>query len=274
VSEAEQRGVIMRGSGGPITERGLSVAYLPPPWHMRGRTLAMWFRLADPDEARRHVPSYVEMEDDPIVRARFWDMTYDAVVGDRAGTRGRRRFLEAVVAFPVRYGDISGDYPAHMYADDWVYIVAGREVQGWNVRGGEVDVDPEPAGGPAAGVLLSAELRRDGWSVMRARLELSGRELDVAETAPLRWLTTKILPDAAGDGAAVGQLLSTGPLRVDGRRVWQATAQLSFGAAPGDELHHLAPREIVDAQYWSDVDITVGWATVLRELGDEVWTRG
>ena len=264
---------IMAGSGGPVTQRGRSVAYLPPPWHMRGRTLAMWFRLRDPDEARRHVPAQLEMDEDPIVRARFWDMEYDAVPGSEPGARGRRRFREAVVAFPVRYGSLSGDYPTYMYADDWVYITAGREIQGWPVRGGEVEMDPEPADGPAAGMSLSGRLERDGLTVMQARLELTGERLEVDDSVPPRWLSTKIISDATRPAAQIGQLLATGPERVDGRRVWQAGAELSFGESPLDELHHLAPREVVDAQYWSDVDITVGWGEVLEELGDTVWDR-
>ena len=273
MSEPRRSSAIIPGSGGPITERGLSVAYLPPPWRMRGRTLAVWFRLQDPDEARRHVPPTVAMDDDPVVRARFWDMTYDAVPGSTGGARGSRHFLEAVVAFPVRYGDIEGDYPTYMYADDWVYITAGRELQGWNVRGGQVDFDPEPPNGLAGGVALTGELRSDGRPIMRARLELTGQRVESDDSEPPKWLTTKIIPDATRPGAQVGQLLSTGPERVNGRHVWQATADLIFGESPRDELHHLAPREIVDAQYWSDVDITVGWAQVLRELGDEVWER-
>ena len=95
----------MPGSGMPITARGRSAAYAPPPWKMRGRTLALWYRLADPEEARRHVPAAVEMEDDPVVRARFWDMEHDALIVGADGERPWRRFREAVVAFPVRYGD-------------------------------------------------------------------------------------------------------------------------------------------------------------------------
>lgn len=270
----QAHGGIVRGSGGPITERGASVAYVPPPWHMRGRTIAILFRLQDPDEARRHVPAQLEMDEDPVVRARFWDMTYDAVPGTEPGTRGTRRFLEAVVAFPVRYGSLSGDYPTYMYSDDWVYITAGREIQGWPVRGGDVEMSPEPAGGPAAGVTYSGLLERDGRPVMRARLELSGEQVEVDNSVPPRWLCTKIIPDATGPRAAVGQLLATGPERVHGRRAWEASAELSFSEGPADELHHLAPREIVEAQYWSDVDITIGWGEVLQELGDSVWERG
>jgi len=264
----------MPGSGGPITQRGRSVAYLPPPWHMRGRTLALWFRLKDPDEARRHVPALLEMDDDPVVRARFWDMTYDAVPGNEAGSRGTRRFLEAVVAFPVRYGQISGDYPTYMYADDWVYITAGREIQGWNVRGGDVEMTPEPVGGPTSGSSFRGSLVRDGHPIMQARLELTGAAHEDDQTTPPRWLTTKIVTDATGPRAQIGQLLSTGPERVDRRRIWEAHAELTFSPGPTDELHHLAPREIVEAQYWSDVDITVGWGEVLEELGDRVWSHG
>ena len=79
------------------------------------------------------------------------------------------------------------------------------------------------------------------------------------------------MPDATGPRAHVGQLLATGPDRIDGRTAWPARAELSFGASDLTELHHLAPREIVEAQYWSDVDITVGWGKVLAELGDRVW---
>lgn len=262
---------ILPGSGGPITSRGRAVAYLPPPWRMRGRTLAMWFHLKDPDEARRHVPSLLEMDDDPVVRARFWDMTYDAVPGAEPGSRGSRRFLEAVVAFPVRYGDISGDYPSYMYADDWVYITSGREIQGWNVRGGEVEVSPEPESGPASGTVFHGRLERDGHQVMQATLTLSGPSHDARVAVPPRWLTTKIITDATGPRAQIGQLLSTGPERVNGQRIWDADAELAFSPSPTDELHYLAPREIVEAQYWSDVDITVGWGEVLEELGERVW---
>src|SRR5687768_10300236 len=79
VPDRARGGSVVRGSGAPITSRGRTAAYAPPPWRMRGRTLALWYRLVEPDEARRHVPSVLEMDDDPVVRARFWDMEHDAV---------------------------------------------------------------------------------------------------------------------------------------------------------------------------------------------------
>lgn len=268
------RVTLLPGSGMPITARGRSAAYAPPPWRMRGRTLALWFRLADPDEARRHVPAVVEMDEDPIVRARFWDMEHDAVPIDGGGERPWRRFREAVVAFPVRYRDVVGDYPTYMYGDDFTYALFGREVMGWPVRDGTISMDDEPPGGPGAGVRMSGQLDRDGHTVMRAEITLTGDEVAVDDAPPPRWLATKVITDVAGPTAAISQLVATGPERIHERRIWTAEGQLSFGEAPGDELHHLAPREIVGAQYWSGVRLTIGWGEVLAELGGSVWGDG
>jgi acetoacetate decarboxylase len=241
---------------------------------MRGRTLALWYRLADPAEARRHVPALVEMDDDPVVRARFWDMEHDAEpVGD-SGPRPWRPFREAVVAFPVRYGDVSGDFPTYMYADDVTYTLFGREVMGWPVRDGAIRVDPEPAGGPQAGVRLTGVLERGGRTLMTAEVTLSGEEVAVDDSTPPRWLAAKVITDVAGPSAAISQLVATGPERIHERRVWAADGRLTFEEGPADELHFLAPREIVGAQYWSGVRLTIGWGTPLAELGDRVWGDG
>ena len=256
------------GSGTPITARGRSIAYGPPPWQMRGRTLAMWYRLTDPDEARRHVPASVRMDDDPIVRARFWDLEHDGLTAAAERDGAWRSFREAVVAFPASHGAVSGDYATYMYADDFAYTSFGREVMGWPVRDGVIEVDPEPAGGPGADMSVGARLERDGQTIMTAQLELSGEQVAVDDAVLPRWLTTKIITDVTGPRAQIAQLVATGPERLQ-RRVWNASASLDFAEGVGDELHFLRPREIVDAQYWSNVELTVGWGEVLEELGQK-----
>jgi acetoacetate decarboxylase len=259
---------IRPGSGTPFTERGQAVAYGPPPWRMQGRTLALWYRLADPDEARRHVPRPLEVDDDPIVRARFWDMTHDAVPsGDSPGPRWTP-FHEAVVAFPVSLGAISGDYPTYMYADDFAYTAFGREVMGWPVRDGRIEVESGAGAVRDAGQRLTGRLFRHGHMVMEMGMELTGRRLEVDDTEPPRWLAIKSIPDVRGPGHVVSQLVVTGPERIHARTVWEGAGTLAFHAGPNDELHHLAPREIVRAQLWDEVDLTVGWGRVLQDLGD------
>jgi acetoacetate decarboxylase len=267
VSELVMPSAIRPGSGTPFTDRGRSVAYGPPPWRMQGRTMALWYLLADPAEARRHVPALLEMDPDPVVRARFWDMRHDAVPGeDGPGTRWTP-FREAVVAFPVRLDELEGDLPTYMYADDFAYTAFGREVMGWPVRDGRIEVEPDLSAEPAAGLRLEGRLVRDGRVVMEAAVELSGRRLGVDDAEPPRWLAVKSIPDVAHPAAAISQLVVTGPERIHHRAVWEATGRLAFHEGPTDELHFLAPREIVAAQLWTDVDLTVGWGRVLRDLG-------
>jgi acetoacetate decarboxylase len=262
---------VRAGSGGPLTARGRSIAYGPPPWDMRGRTLSVQFLLADPAEARRHVPSLVSMDTDPVVRARMWDMEHDAlgVLGD--GDARWTRFREAVVAFPVSHGTLAGDYPSYMYADEASYTAMGREVMGWPIRDGIIEIDPEPPEGLGAGTTITGRLHRNGTPIMTVGLTLTGERREVLDGPPPRWIVTKIIPDARAATAAVAQLIATGPERIRRRVIWSATASLSFGAGAGDELEHLEPRRIVSGEYWTDQDLTVGWASVLAELGPDPW---
>ena len=233
----------------------------------------MWFRLADPAEARRHVPALLEMTDDPIVRARFWDLAHDSGATDPAAAP--IRVAEAVVAFPVGYGGVSGDYTAHMYADDPVYTAFGREVMGWPLKHGRVVVGPPgPGPGLKGGVTISAHLERDGLMIMRASLKLTEPLLEVEHSIELpRWLTMKLVPRAEGSGDALRQLLQTGPDRVDWGPIWRAEGELRFADGPNDELGAFAPREIVAAQYWSAVDLSIGYGRILLDEGNAIGTR-
>lgn len=260
-----------RGYGPPRTERGRSQAYGPPPWHLAGRAIALWFRLADPAEARRHVPALVGMADDPIVRARFWDLAHDSGLPERvtAGEPLPTRVAEAVVAFPVTYGGVSGDFTAHMYADDPVYTAFGREVMGWPLTHGRIVVgQPATEAGLATGARISAQLERDGHVLMSAALELTELLPEAERPSGLpRWLTMKLVPRAERGGDVVHQLLQTGPERLEWGPIWRAQGDLRFPDAPIDELGNLAPREIVAVQYWSAVDLSVGYGRVLMDEG-------
>lgn len=106
---------------------------------------------------------------------------------------------------------------------------------------------------------------------MQARLTLTGTRHASDDTHVPRWLASKVIADVGTPRAAVAQLVATGPERIHHRDIWEASGALSFGEGATDELHCLAPREIVAAQYWANVDLTIGWGTVLQELGDGVW---
>jgi len=219
---------------------------------MRGRTLSLQYRLLDPDEARRHVPGGVEMDDDPIVRARIWDMEHDGLTPPGGPARWTR-FREVVIAFPVRYGEFSGDHPTYMYADEFSYTAMGREVMGWPVRDASVEVDPEPSGGLAAGTVITGRSWRGGEEIMRLDLVLDGRHEVTSDDHPGQWLSTKIVPDVANvTRAALAQLVWSGPTRIERRVKWEASATLTLPETTTEELHYLRPRGVVHAEYWAD----------------------
>ncbi len=262
------------GTGAPLTTRGHSMAYGPPPWNMRGRTLSLRYRLADPDEARRHVPAGIEMDDDPIVRARIWDMEHDGLTRPGEPTRWTR-FREAVIAFPVRHAGMEGDYPTYMYADEFSYTAMGREVMGWPVRDARLEVGPEPVDGLAAGVTITGRSWRGDEELMRIDLVLDGRHEVVRIEQPGRWISTKIVPDVGDTGrAALAQLVWSGPVRIERRGLWAGSATLTLPQTTTEEIHHLAPREIVHAEYWADQLMTVGGGGVLADLGPDPWASG
>lgn len=215
----------------------------------------------------------MHMDDDPIVRARIWDMEHDGLTPPNGPERWTR-FREAVVAFPVSYEGIEGDYPTYMYADEFSYTTMGREVMGWPIRDAEVHVDPEPTQGLTAGTVINGRCRRGGDEIMHMELVLDGRHEVISDDDPGRWITTKVIPDVASPTAALAQLVWSGPQRIERRALWSGTGTLVLPPTRAEELHHLAPREIILAEYWADQIMTVGGGGVLKELGSDPWGMG
>lgn len=265
----------LRGYGSPQTSRGLAVAYGPPPWNMSGHTLAVWYRLADPSEARRHVPEMLELDEDPVVRVRFWDMGHDAGLGPRVPGDNPEfgSFREAVAVFPVRWrapdgsAVVDGDFTTYMYSDDPTYTAFGREVMGWPVRHGRIHVSRPWSRELEEGLKLTGLLERQGRGIMRLTLKLTAPQPAAAAHTPLPvWLSLKVVPAIDGPYPALLQLVSSGPDALRRGPVWTATASLEMDDAPNDELSFLRPRSIERAEYWSAVEVRVGWGNVLANL--------
>ena len=300
-----------QGGGMPHTRRALAMAYGPVPWQMIARTLAVWYRLADPAEAHRHSHPGLRIDADPVVRARFWDIRHDA---GRAGPPHRRdlphsqevpdppevpgpqdtthphdfvELREASVGFPVQFGPDHGDDTVYMFATDPAYTAFGREMMGWPVVHGDVLVEgampaivngrevlsswvtPQSAEGqywaePVAGDQFSGTLVHRGHKLMEMRVEVSApmRSEEMRRPGP-QWITHRFLPDVSGT-STINQLILTAPNRVAWGSIWRATGQLEFFEAPGSELHYLAPREIVAAEYWCNLRLELGTGRVLQ----------
>jgi acetoacetate decarboxylase len=259
-----------KGYGSPQTARGMASPFGPPPWHMSGRVFTIWYRLQDPDEARQHIAPPLQVPPDPLCRARFYDIAFDAGMGDDLGTRipEQAQFHEAVVAMPVSYQNTNGDYSIHSYADNFAYIAGAREIFGWPVKMGKIVMSKEwQPGSLEPGVTITGVLERFGHCLMSASVTLV-RPLS-AEKRPAglpNWFTYKVIPSPERPEPEVRELILAGPSRVEPGPIWEASALLEMGQGANDELHSLRPREIVSAEYWSHVDLTVGFGRILERF--------
>ena len=240
--------------------------YGPPPWHMYGRVFTLWYRLENPDEARRLIAPPMEVPPDPLCRVRFYDITHDAGKGDDLVVENpeQAHFHEAVIAIEVGYQDLHGDYSLYMYADEPTYIAWGREVYGWPLKMGKISMtrlwhDAQ------TGDRLTGTLERFGRRLMTAHIELEESLLPDSFTSPLpaRWFGYKIIPSIEeGQPPDANQLVVSGPTSAEIGRVWRASGTFTLG----DELNNLRPREIVSVDYVEGADLRVGYGRILKNL--------
>ena len=261
-------GADFKGYGIPRTARGLASPYERAPWHLSGRVFTIWYYLADPAEARRQVTPPLEVPENPLCRARFYELNMDGGYGDALAVRNppQSRFFEAVIAIECSYQGLRGDCSAHMYSDNATYIAWGREVIGWPLKEGNISItSPWKPHQLEAGVEIAGNLERFGERLMSAKIQLTAPRQTGAVSLP-NWFSHKLIPNVEGREPDVNQLILAGPSRMDIGPVWEATGALELRQGSADELQFLRPGEIVSADYAPYVDLTVGHGKVLEKL--------
>lgn len=259
-----------KGYGMPHTARGRASAYGPAPWHLSGRVFTVWYYLADPGEARRHIAPPLELPPNPRCRARFYELIMDAGQGDGliSANPEQSLFYEAVIAIECSYKELHGDYSVHMYSDNVTYISWSREVVGWPLKMGHVVMTkPWKPHQLERGVAITSVLDRFGTQLMKASITLT--EPIPASERPIalpNWFTYKIIPGIEGTEPDVCQLVVAGPSRMHIGEVWKGTGTLELGEGFNDELHFLRPGEIISADYVPYVDLTVGHGKILERF--------
>jgi acetoacetate decarboxylase len=259
-----------KGYGSPQTRRGLASPYGPPPWHMSGRVMTVWFRVEDLQELRNHIAPPLTVPDDALCRARFWELTHDAGQGNDlpAHIPAQTHFHEAVLAIDASYNGTRGDYSIHIYADEPTYTAWAREVIGWPVKMGQVAFsEPWNPQRLAPADKLTGTLARFGTQLLRASVTLK-RQISPDER-PYRvanWFTYKVIPSVEKFAPEVSQLVLVQPSTLDSGPLWEAEGTVEIGVGLNDELHFLRPKEIVWAEYWSYVNLSVGYGKILARL--------
>lgn len=158
------------------------------PWIMSGTVVTAWFTLEHGAISTMLSPDLVPTgEPTRPSRLRFYDIEYHSGSDTSAGDG---RFKEAVVAFPASYGEETGEVSAFMWSDSDTYIHWGREVFGWPVLRGGIDLEGAPwenKGDSPGAARLSVQ---DGT----AGIEITGRCEEVPPARNAQWFTPRLIP--------------------------------------------------------------------------------
>lgn len=228
-----------------------------PPWLMSGQTVTAWFHppeelssmlLGTEFRARSHHPQ--------PCRLRFYDVDFESAAADSWQREPRSgHFHEAVVAIPGRCGDIDGEISAFMWTDSDAYSRWGREIFGWPLLAGQVEMAGSVWEG--SGSQGTATLRcESGTATITVRGLGSSPAADTA-AQPSIWLTPRrVVRFDPGFTDAIQMTAVTPELRRRGTTVnVDADMELSF---TGD--HPLAGLEFepAGAQLHRGFQIVVG----------------
>jgi hypothetical protein len=172
-----------------------------PPWLLSGTCVTAWFE-SDAQAANDLMsPSFEVLMGSVGVptRFRFYDIEFQPRDGsDEYRTRMSGRFREAVIAFKGSIAGHTGEYSAYMWSDDEVYTAWGREVFGWPLVRGRIDLDGPVWRGQEGGTSVST-LHGPSFAFSVTVAEGTGEETSIGPGAD--WLTPRrvIFPDGSDE---------------------------------------------------------------------------
>lgn len=223
------------------------VAWADPPWQLTGRVVTVWFDVPWAQVKQVMSPSLWPAEA-PTVRARlrFYDVAFAAL--DDAATSpwvtGKGHFREAVIAFQAAAGSLDGEVSLFMWTDSDPYLMWGREVFGWPLLRGRIDLEGTLWESHAlAGTQGTAALSVPGGSIALA-IDDVGLETRGMRSPP-RWLTPRRVLRRAGLENELRELLVVRPDVQNPGVHHTASGRVMIEFAPTHVLHGLAVGDAV-----------------------------
>jgi hypothetical protein len=197
-------------------------------------------------------------------RLRFYELTFEAL-GNNSGqwlAPRNGQFREAVVGFPARFKERSGEVSLFMWTDSDTYLMWAREAFGWPLLRGEITLDGD--------LWTSRELegtrgraRLDtGWGSAELFDAQVGERNDTGLTAAW-WLTPRRLLRRGGLDGEARELLAVRPTVRDPGVRYSGTGRIALDFA---EPHPLAPLADADAE----LDVVDGFELVVGETVEEM----
>jgi hypothetical protein len=226
---------------------------------MSGTSLTAWFETPPAAVTALLSPAF-----EPLVgaagvptRLRFYQVDYQPRDGGAEFTRRMAgRFREAVIAFKGQIAGHAGEYSAYMWTDCEPYLCWGREIFGWPLVSGSIELTGHLWGGPA-GAGTHCQLRTNGFSYA---LDLDGPAAeDLPGNGPAAsWLTPRRILFPGGSEPERRDVLLVRPAVLEAGRFTRRAGRVRLDTWANSWIASLAPLGEVDIHALEGFRICVG----------------
>jgi acetoacetate decarboxylase len=261
-----------RGYTAPLSADGRAGLVAPPPWHYTGDFLIVEYRT-NPDSVIALLPKELEPADDPgAVAAIFadWQSCSDDL----------HELLDPIQAQYKEFFIVVGCKFQGKPASRCVYIWVDKDfalyrgwIQGFPKKLGSIHMTRTYPVGKAAprlkpGARFGATCTAGSKEIARAAITLR----NVSKTGPTvnspPMHNTRHFPRYDTTAPAVFELVRSGGFDREITDIWEGNAQLTFGTNTIEDLHAIAPREIIKGYHFSFA-YTVNGGEVLLQHDQE-----
>ena len=243
----------LQGFSVPLSPEGRASLTCLPPWHYAGDLLLVDF-AAEPAAVAAVLPPALQPDpsDPGGCVAVFVAWQYASDTGEEYLDPARSQYNEFILLVNALYrGDAVHTCP-YIYVDKDTSMARGW-IQGWPKKGGEIHTTrafplpskaaPQLEQGGRFGGTLAANGRRLAEAVI---------QLDKVATDPMYFgrrplVNMRYFPQLAGGGRAnppVCELVRSLLSNAERTEIWEGTADLSFFAAPDNELDVFRPTQV------------------------------
>jgi hypothetical protein len=211
---------------------------------MEGTVVTAWFHAEPSALAKLAHPDFPPASDGRQARIRFYQI--------EAQADGRSvPFREAVVAYKTEFSGVKGELSALMWTDSLPYLAWGREVFGWPLQLGDVQLVSGLWGGDRAS---SADCRIGDLSLTSV---LIGEELAGNTSGPPIWITPHRVVDAIDPQAETRRVYAVRPRVMKPGRIFRCSGVLDVRSLLG---------EVVDAEIDLVTDFRIEVGADVKEI--------
>jgi len=255
---------MLKGFSMPLSPEGRAPLFEGPPKHFGGRIMSVVFR-PQREALAALVPEPLELPKDPVCVVRINELLNDQGRGDDFVARypEAAQYMEAVVAVPLVYKGIVGNYDPYLWVDNHACAAGGREIYGLPKKMGKIYLTkhfPKSPIGP--GSLLTGTLETNSSRLISASVQLR-RKADPSKMPRVEcFYCLRLIPSPEKDGKPIYEILKFVLQNYTVHEIWAGDASLSFGASDFDELEVLEPKEIIGG-FYSVVDWDLPHAEII-----------